>query len=163
MRIRSQRRKLAAVLAVIWPLLIPVSAHAGQVTFRWDYSASGAAGFKLYCGLSSGEYTIVVDAGNTDTYKFAGLRDGSLYRCAVTAYDSKRSESGHSNPVRLYVSRAGRCSNGCDGDLNHDGIADAKDLHLMKQMWGTGDADIDLNGDGVVNVLDLAIFRALFQ
>ena len=38
--------------------------HAAQVTFAWDYSASGAAGFAVYCGASSRAYTSRYDAGN---------------------------------------------------------------------------------------------------
>jgi hypothetical protein len=164
MRIRSEQRGLAAaVLGAVLTILIPMFAHAGQVTFRWDYTPSGAAGFKLYCGPTEGEYTLVVDAGNTDVYKLAGLREGNLYRCAVTAYDSRRSESPLSSPVHVYVSRSGECLTGCDGDMNRDGAIDVRDLAVMKETWGSGDGDADLNGDGIVNVLDLALFRVLFQ
>ena len=46
-------------------------AFARPVTFTWDYSASGAAGFVLYCGPSSGNYTTRVDVLNTVAYRSA--------------------------------------------------------------------------------------------
>ena len=159
----AQRGLAAAFLAAVCSVVIPMPAYAGQVTFRWDYSASGAAGFKLYCGAPRGKYTIVVDVGNTDVYKFAGMPNARLYQCAVTVYDSRRLESAPSTPVRLYVSDSGRCVTGCDADLDHDGAVSGNDTNLLRQMWGTGDVDADLNGDGFVNILDLALFRALSQ
>ena len=160
--IGSRRCLLTALLAIACALL-SCAAIAGQVSFRWDYTASGAAGFILYCGPAGGEFTLKVDAGNTETTTLVGLAQNNVYRCAVTAYDATRSQSDHSNAVRLYVAGTGPCERGCDGDLDHDGVIDARDLDLMKQMWGTSDSDADLNGDGVVNVLDLAILRALMQ
>ena len=162
MKIRSEQRRLAAAVLGALVILIPTFAHARQVTFRWDYPASGAAGFKLYCGpLTGTEYTYVVDAGNTDVYKAAGLGKGNL-RCVVTAYDSRRVESVPSEPIKLHISGSGRCSAGCDGDLNHDGSINVRDLVIMREAWGTSDGDADLNGDGSVNVLDLGVFRVLF-
>jgi len=157
-------RRWTALLVGSACALLPCLVHAGQASFRWDYTASGAAGFILYCGPATGSaFTLVVDAGNTETTTLAGLTQNNVYRCAVTAYDATRSQSDYSNAVRIYVAGAGRCAKGCDGDLNHDGVIDARDLDVMKQTWGTSDSDADLNGDGIVNVLDLAILRALMQ
>src|SRR4029450_7291905 len=44
-----------ALLLVMVVTLLPsglgqTKAHAARVEFRWDYPASGAAGFVLYCG-----------------------------------------------------------------------------------------------------------------
>jgi len=43
--------------------------YAGQASLQWDYTASGAAGFVLYCGTSSGNYTTRIDVGNTTIKK----------------------------------------------------------------------------------------------
>jgi hypothetical protein len=51
------------------------------------------------------------------------------------------------------------------GDLNHDGKADAQDMRIFQQFYGQlvahcPDAKLaDLNHDGIVNHLDLAILR----
>src|SRR6516225_1001660 len=46
-----------AVLVIVLAALVQADARAAQLTFLWDYSASGAAGFVLYCGPSSLNYT----------------------------------------------------------------------------------------------------------
>jgi PKD repeat protein len=79
------------------------AADAAQATLRWDYSASGASGFILYCGSVSGQYARRTDVGNTDTYALSGLAPGSTTYCAVTAYDASKKESGYSNEVRVSV------------------------------------------------------------
>jgi len=78
-------------------------AHAAQVTLRWDYSASGAAGFMLYCGSSSRNYPTRIDVGNTDTYTIGTLAEGATSFCAVTAYDPAKVESTYSNELSIYV------------------------------------------------------------
>jgi hypothetical protein len=160
---RPRGRTRVAMLVAAVCALLSCLAQAGQVSFRWDYTASGAAGFIVYCGPSSGAFSMAVDVGNADASTLAGLAQDTVYRCAVTAYDATRSQSDYSNAVRLYVARSGRCVTGCDGDLNDDGVIDARDLDPIKQMWGKSDTGADLNGDGIVNVLDLAILRALMQ
>jgi hypothetical protein len=163
-RFRATRPWLAVLLvALACTMLIPALGHAARVTFRWDYTASGAAGFMLYCGPLDGKHTTVVDVGNTDTYTVDGLSPGDAYECAVTAYDAARVQSDYSDPLRIYIAVAGRCAGSCDADLNADGQVDALDLGVLKQQWGTSDPESDLNGDGVVNVRDLGIFRVLYQ
>jgi PKD repeat protein len=81
----------------------PSPADAAQVTLRWDYTASGASGFMLYCGASPGSYTSRVDAGNTDTYTLTNLSAGGTSYCAVRAYDASKAESPYSNEVTIVV------------------------------------------------------------
>ena len=83
--------------------LVQPEAYAAQVTFRWDYGASGAAGFVLYCGSSSRNYPKRVDVGNTDTYTIGTLTEGATSFCAVTAYDPAKVESAYSNEISVYV------------------------------------------------------------
>ena len=78
-------------------------AFARPVTFTWDYSTTGAAGFVLYCGPSSGKYTTRVDVLNTVTYTIATLPEGATSFCSVTAYDATKAESPHSNEVGILV------------------------------------------------------------
>ncbi len=52
--------------------------------------------------------------------------------------------------------------NFCDADLNNDGITNALDLGLFRQVFFTTDPDADFNGDGIVNALDLGILKQLF-
>ena len=104
-------RACMALLLVIMASLVPhrlvqPEANAAPVTFRWDYTASGAAGFVLYCGPSSKNYPTRVDVGNTDTYTIGTLTEGATSFCAVTAYDPAKVESTFSNEVSLIVPAA---------------------------------------------------------
>jgi PKD repeat protein len=83
--------------------LIEPTAPAAPVTLRWEYVASGAAGFVLYCGPSSRNYPTRIDVGNTDTYTIGTLMEGATSYCAVTAYDPARVESEHSVELAFSV------------------------------------------------------------
>jgi hypothetical protein len=54
------------------------------------------AGYKIYYGTSSGNYTEVIDAGNVTTYTVGSLPPGTYY-FAVTAYNGSGNESDYSN------------------------------------------------------------------
>jgi hypothetical protein len=90
-------------LALSVYLLASPQAHAGQATLQWDYGASGAAGFVLYCGASSASFTTRIDVGNTTSYTIPGLLAGATYFCAVTAYDASGKESTYSNQIQFTV------------------------------------------------------------
>lgn len=79
------------------------TAQAAAVTLRWDYTASGAAGFVLYCGPASRSYSTRIDVGNTETYTITSLPEGATSFCAVTAYDTAKVESARSNELSFYV------------------------------------------------------------
>jgi PKD repeat protein len=91
---------LAGAIACGW---LQCGEHAAPVTLRWDYTASGAAGFMLHCGTASRNYATRVDVGNTDTYTIGTLPEGGTSYCAVTAYDPAKAQSGYSNEVAIYV------------------------------------------------------------
>ena len=94
---------LAIVVTLVPHQLVQPEANAAQVSLRWDYTASGAAGFVLYCGPSSKNYPTRVDVGNTDSYVIATLKEGATSFCAVTAYDPAKVESGFSNEISVLV------------------------------------------------------------
>jgi len=77
--------------------------YAGQASLQWDYTASGAAGFVLYCGTSSANYTTRIDVGNTTSYTISNLTNGATYFCAVTVYDSAKHESLYSSQIQFTV------------------------------------------------------------
>jgi PKD repeat protein len=108
-RFSPARRVRKWLCAMLLASLVPGLAgtvHAAQVTLRWDYAASGAAGFVLYCGPASRSYPIRVDVGNTDAYTIASLPEGATTFCAVTAYDSGKVESDYSKELSFYLAAA---------------------------------------------------------
>ena len=56
------------------------------------------AGYKIYYGNSSGNYTNSVNVGNASSYTFSSLNNGTYY-FAATAYDTSGVESALSNEV----------------------------------------------------------------
>jgi hypothetical protein len=105
MKAEPRPLRSARVLIAGWFLagFIPLQANAVPVQLRWDYSASGAAGFVLYCGPASRTYRTRIDIGNTETYTIGSLPEGTTSFCAVTAYDPGKAESTYSNELRVYV------------------------------------------------------------
>jgi hypothetical protein len=60
-------------------------------------AVTDVAGYKLYYGQASRQYTSTVDVGNQTSYRLTGLQGGHTYYFAVTAYDSAGNESTFSS------------------------------------------------------------------
>jgi hypothetical protein len=88
-------------------LLTQGQVHAGQATLSWVAPSTNQdgtpltdlAGYKIYYGTASGNYTQNVDAGNVTTYTLTNLTDGQTYYLVATAYNTARFESSYSNEV----------------------------------------------------------------
>jgi hypothetical protein len=78
-------------------------AFTGSATLAWNAPTTNTdgtlltdlAGYKIYYGTSSGNYTSVIDAGNATTYTITNLSPGAYY-FAVTSYDISGIESAYS-------------------------------------------------------------------
>lgn len=71
-----------------------------KVTLAWSPSpSSDVAGYHIFCGTVSQNYTTVIDVGNTTTNTVSGLMAGVTYYFAVRAYDMAGPESVFSNEV----------------------------------------------------------------
>ena len=94
---------LFAALACLL-ILLPAVVHSADVTLAWDAnSESDLAGYILYYGTSSGNYTSNIDVGNITQYTIAGLQDGETYYFAVTAYNDADLESDYSEELAHMV------------------------------------------------------------
>jgi Fibronectin type III domain len=72
-----------------------------DITLAWDPNTdSNLAGYKLFIGLSSRNYTQVVDVGKTEQYTIRDLIEGTVYFFALTAYNQNGLESGFSNEIQ---------------------------------------------------------------
>ena len=98
---------LPGLFLSLFLLLITTSSFAGEITLAWDAPVTNEdgtpltdlAGYKIYYGTSSGNYTEIMDVGNETAHQFTGLPDGTEYFFAVTAYDASANESTYSNEV----------------------------------------------------------------
>jgi hypothetical protein len=65
------------------------------------------AGYKLYYGESSGNYTASLDVGKPTTYTLQGLEVGHTYYIAVSAYDTAGNESALSAELIIVMTPTG--------------------------------------------------------
>src|SRR4026209_576177 len=89
---------ISSATAVIAIVLLCRSAFGA--TLVWDPNAeSNVAGYKLYSGTASRQYSSVVDVGNTTQYRLTNVVEGTSYFFALTAYSTAGLESGLSAEV----------------------------------------------------------------
>jgi hypothetical protein len=98
--------RLILCVASLW--LLPVSLQAGQsVVLAWSPSISAdIAGYRIYYGTVSGNYTSQVTIGNTNSATISGLVDGATYFFAATSLDGAGNESPFSNEAIYQVTSA---------------------------------------------------------
>ena len=90
----------AFVLASAAFLFATNFAHARNVTLTWDPSSDpSVAGYTLFYGTSSGNYTQSINTGNATSAILTSLTEGSTYFIVVTAYNSLGLHSVPSNEV----------------------------------------------------------------
>jgi hypothetical protein len=112
---------LAILIAPILFLHIFTSAvHAAQISIEWDANGEpDLAGYRVYYGTSSGNYTASADVGINTHCVISNLAQGVTYYFAATAYDSEGNESGFSDEIVYTVPAAVSPSPGSsssDGD-----------------------------------------------
>ncbi len=101
----------------ILPLMVPGQAFCAQVVVAWDPETSPVAGYKVYYGTVSRNYTNSADAGANTTFTIQGLT-APAYFLAATAYDSTLTESDFSAELSIYLMSA---SAGTGGSISPAG------------------------------------------
>jgi hypothetical protein len=77
-----------------------LTARAGSVTLAWNPSTnSDVAGYTVYYGEASGDYSSSVDAGPNLSATITGLTPGVTYYFVALAYDANGDESPFSNEI----------------------------------------------------------------
>ena len=100
--------RYAALLSLFFGAVFafgPAPAAAMQsVGLSWDPSpSSDSAGYNVYYGSESGNYTTLISVGNNTNAQITGLRGGVTYYFAVSAYGDSGQESELSNEVSYTV------------------------------------------------------------
>jgi fibronectin type 3 domain-containing protein len=77
--------------------------EAAKIRLEWDPPPVQVAGYKLYYGRNSRDYTMVIDVGNQTAYTLTGLAGDRGYYFTVTAYDEKGNESDFASEVSTFL------------------------------------------------------------
>ncbi|WNR45238.1 fibronectin type III domain-containing protein [Paenibacillus roseipurpureus] len=91
----SKSNEKTAIPSISAPVQANPTAGNAQITVNWG-SVTGATGYKVKYGTSSGTYSTTVDAGNVTSKTITGLTNGTTYYLVVTAYNAT-AESAISN------------------------------------------------------------------
>ena len=94
---------VAAALVVI-PAFGATQVAPQTVTLAWNPSpSSNIAGYRLYLGGASANYTNIIDAGNKTSVTASNLVGGATYFFALTAYNTIGLESAFSTEISYTV------------------------------------------------------------
>lgn len=95
-------RGTLSFIAVAGILFLAASARAltANVTLGWNASSSSnVAGYTIYYGTQSGQYTVAVPVSNVTNVTIKGLTPGVTYYFAATSRDSSNNESAFSPEI----------------------------------------------------------------
>ena len=97
--------KTSLILFFIALCIIPAnSAFAATVNLAWNASVgSNVAGYKMYYGTSSRNYSYNVKVGKYTSCSLSGLQEGKKYYFAATAYNTSNVESAYSSEISYTV------------------------------------------------------------
>jgi hypothetical protein len=123
-------------------LLVVLSTHAfaATITFGWDpIPDSDLAGYRLYYGYTSGQYSVHVDVGKSTTAALSDMDDAQIYFFAMAAYDTAGNQSGFSNEIKYDLALQ---------DTDGDGLSDWDEVSFYKTDPDRADTDGDGLNDG---------------
>lgn len=154
---------------VVGPPAAPVNlvATPGDEAMNLSWAANAEtdlAGYMVYYGEASGNYSTIIDAGNVTSYGITGLVNDTAYYVAIAAYDLAGSESGlgvetSATPVLTDADADGirdsqdNCpaiANTDQVDTDSDGVGDSCDN--CPEVANANQSDTD--GDGVGDICD---------
>jgi hypothetical protein len=146
-RRRAAHCRLGIGLWALALFLVVHSTHAfaATITFAWDpIPDSDLAGYRLYYGYASGQYSLSVDAGTSTTAALSDMDDAQIYFFAVAAYDTAGNQSAFSNEIKYDLAVQ---------DTDGDGLSDWDEVSFYKTDPDRADTDGDGLSDGAeVNV-----------
>src|SRR5262245_38938068 len=100
----NTRHLFAISVAAVFGVMVSASVRGATLTLAWNASTgSSVAGYNLYYGGVSQNYTNMVNAGNSTNATVTGLNTGITYYFAVTAYDVAGLESPFSSEVSYTI------------------------------------------------------------
>lgn len=174
----KSRTFFIATILVIGILAFTETAFGAVVRISWNSNTeSDLDGYKVYYGITSGQYLSYLDVGDSTSADISNLGEGLTYYFAVTAYDLTGNESGYSAEVSVAIPESSATQDTDDTDRGTDGTdtgsVDDTDTGLepladsdidgipdnVELLWGLDPDDpfdslMDDDADGVVNLVE---------
>jgi len=147
-KIGSMARKVSLLTLLAFSLLLsPMVAYGASVTLAWDANTeTDLAGYNIYYGTASRNYSQSIDVGNTTQYTLTNLGDDVTYYFAATAYDEDNNESAYS--VELVHST---------GNPNYtNNIIEAENMPIKTSGRSTSDGWIIVGEGYIADNMDFA-------
>ena len=89
---------LVALTSIL--LLFPLGTYGAEISLAWDANSEpDLAGYIIYYGDASGDYSHSLDVGDVTEFTVTGLDDSGTYYFAATAYDRDGNESAYSEEL----------------------------------------------------------------
>jgi len=156
-RYKQQKRRfhfftLCFISTFVILLLSPVyshTAHAADVTLEWDPNPEpDIAGYEVYYGVSSRDYSEMIDVGDTTICTIGNLDTGVTYYFAAKAYNTSGYRSDYSDEV-TYTPAESVADISIDPDTHYFGnvmVGDVSDATFTVINDGIADLNIGIIG-----------------
>ncbi len=103
--VRTMTKCIAVSCLLAWAIAFEALAAPNRVMVSWSPSADPAtAGYCLYYGNASGNYSTRVDTGTNTSTTVSNLQGGLTYYFVATAYNGARVESNPSSEAKFTLS-----------------------------------------------------------
>lgn len=154
---------------VDWIELVPFwnVPDTGKATLRWDANTEpDLAGYKVYYGTKSREYSKSYDVGDTTQFTLYWLPMNVRLYFAATAYDTVPNESLYSNEVDTLIES--EVFEYRKGDWNKDRKISLTDMIQFTARFGATienaeyDIVFDFNEDQKISLFDMIKFTEIF-
>ena len=97
LRFAGENNHRIYILLPLFILAAAFNASAADITLAWDANTeTDLAGYKIYYGTASRNYTTSEDVSDTTSYTITNLDEGVTYYFAAKAYDTSQNESDYS-------------------------------------------------------------------
>ena len=160
------RRNVLILFLLLWSaVLLKYSVIASQsVTLGWDPSSDpNVAGYNIYYGTVSHQYTNEISAGTATSVTIGGLIEGVTYYFAATTYLTSDQESGFSDEVTYLVPAAPvnlPITNYCVVGQNVILQALAGGTYPFNYEWQLDSLDIPSVTSGILTLTNIAMNQA---
>jgi len=173
-RFKKYGLRVGVVLASLF--VCNLAKAKANVSLNWDANPDpSVAGYKVYYGGASGNYTNVINAGNTTGAAVSGLVEGQTYYFAVTAYTYDGLESNFSDESAFLAPGLVTLTPGATPDapiqirfptaVGHSyDLQESTDLKNWVTVWQTeGFANDWVEFDGPVNPSGALFYRVMLH